>query len=179
MADLLLLDDGTLIDPESGEILREGTKAAEPSEYLAYLSLQMHEAGEQQKAWEVRKKTLSRITSDMAARQGVSTFEAEDLKFTRYSGWEGKRSDPSQVLSAVNAEVMNHDQAASLLLRATKTLDAKEVEAWIGEQPEDTQKVLRALLIQTYRVPGHMRSSPQLRDGTRGIVSREVAEVGL
>lgn len=172
MSELLTLDDGTVIDLETGEVVEEGAKAADPSEYLAYMAIQFNEAKEQASAWESQRKALSRVCEELANKQGVPSFEVGPLKFTRYSGYTGKKSNAALALKAVEAEVITHDDVADLLISAARDLDTKAVEAWIEERPAETRKVLRALLINEYEVSGHMRSSVAKKDGKKAIAPK-------
>lgn len=90
----------------------------------------------------------------------MTRFESEYGSVTRTKDAEITVADAERVAAAATEEVITHTEAADLLIRAAKDLDAKAVQSWIAEQPdEERRKVLRSALLRTTKRSGYANTS--------------------
>lgn len=165
MPDLLVIDD-LVVDEATGEVLEwpQGAGIDGP-ERVAWLIRQYDAAREGERAYETAKHTYSRLLG-----QTLRAFDGRLKTDAGSASWvtegETRTAHASAVKTAVDAELLNEDEAYTILVAAAKELDYKAVEAWIDSQqcpePADDMRIraLEAILITKGTRAGYARVTP-------------------
>lgn len=167
MADPAYLEDGTLIEPETGEVLHEGDTLAslgDPGDLVRWLAAQFVEAQAQVKAWEARRSGLSRM---IAARATEARFEAGDSRISIVPASTRYKSHRDLVDRAFSLGLVTWDEAEAVTSRAARELDAATVRAWIAGLDEERREDVALAMLESYEVRSYPRATPILRDARR------------
>jgi hypothetical protein len=148
--ELISIGDLVLVE-ETGEVVEWPQGSASGPERIDYFVRQYGFAREQEAAWSQAKAAYSAVLQSLLSEAGVASRKGDAGSVTAVPDGETVKAPAKNLGKAVAAEMLTHDQAGMLAVRAAKELDRAEVEAWIGEQPEPQRAALREVLFD--RVP--------------------------
>lgn len=169
-ATLVQLDDGTILDPATGEIVEEGAglRSAENVEggRAGWLAAQHDLAARQAKAWAERKVGIAMVLDTVATEK---KFETPSLRVTMVSGSHVDTATAEDIMRAERLELISINEATDLIVAAAKgNVDVGVVKSWIEKQPEERRGVLTEALISGYDRRGYPLIKPVLQDALKG-----------
>ena len=165
MAELLALSDGTIVNPETGEVIEEGPGLAgagpEPTDRMKWLASQVAFATDQAKGWEDQRKALGRVLSSVSG--DVRKIDTANHRVTMIAASHVDQAKVEDVAKAAILEIITRAEAEEIIVEcATGTLDVKGVKAWIARKPDAEQARLTAALISGYDRSGYPQVKPVL-----------------